>query len=186
MPRLLAGALSACVTKSDPPLSDAIRRRRVTRVAVVVIGSCLLAIVAGCEPAAPVPHDPSLAGVVATREFIAPRTVRLVLATGESIDIDLATARQLDDMGGPDPGDLLFYGSEPDGPWWATALPAVGGGFELWSQLLLPAIDGAILFESGLRLPTAKNFSESVTGPMEAGAPVTYLLNEKGEVTRRQ
>lgn len=187
MPRLLAGALSACVTKSDVRLHVAVRRRRVTRVAVVVIGSCLLAIVAGCEPAAPVPHDPSLAGVVATREFLAPQTVRLVLATGESIDLDFETTRNLNEsLDEPDPDELFFYGSEPDGPWFATALPYLHGGFELWQSRPKAAVDGFILFESGLRLLIAKNYSESLTGPMEAGAPVSYLLNEQGEVTRRQ
>ena len=184
MPRLLAGALSACVTKSDPPLSDAVRRRRVTRVAVVVIGSCLLAIVAGCEPAAPVPHDPSLAGVVATREFMGSRTAHLVLATGESIDLDFKTARNLNEsLDEPDPDELFFYGTEPDGPWFATAIPYLHGGFELWQSRPIPVDDGAILFESGLRLPIAKNYSVSLTGRMEAGAPVIFLLNEQGEVT---
>jgi hypothetical protein len=186
MPRLAArGPFRSARSSRALPHGSACRGRGTW--AAVLIVTLALAVTAGCKPAAPVPHDPSIAGVVATRDFLASRTVRLVLATGESVDIDLATVRHLDpNAGDPDPGDLLLYGTEPDGPWLATAYPAVGGGFELQSQPRGIDPDGTILFESGLRLPIAGNFSVSVTGPMEAGAPVTYLLNENGEVTRLQ
>lgn len=142
--------------------------------------ACLVAFVVGCGPSAPESHDPSLAGVVSTRDFLAPRTVRIVLTSGESVDIDLATASNLNpNLDEPDPGELLFYGVEADRPWFASAAPSVDGGFELRSPLRTVA-DRSIIFESGLRLPIADDYSESLTGPMEAGAPVTYLLNEEG------
>ena len=146
----------------------------------------VLAPFAGCGPAAAEPHDPSLAGVVRTRDFLAPRAIRVVLTNGESVEIDLATAHNLNpNLDEPDPGELLVYGVEVDRPWFATALPSADGGFELRSSLRAVA-NGSILFESGLRLGVAENYSESLTGPMEPGAPVTYLLNEDGEVTRRR
>ena len=153
---------------------------------VVAVSLVLVALNRG--PAAPEPHDPSLAGVVATRDFVSPRTVHLVLVTGESIDLDLKTARNLNpNLDEPDPGELLLYGIESERPWFATAFPDVeiDGSFELRSQRR-PVVGNSIVFESGLRLPLATKFSESLTGPMEAGAPVVYLLNGKGEVTRRE
>lgn len=146
----------------------------------------VLAPVAGCGPAAAAAHDPSVAGVVKSRDFLAPRTILVVLANGESVEIDLATAHNLNpNLDEPDPGELVVYGVEDDRPWFATALPSVDGGFELRSSLRTVG-NGSILFESGLRLRVAENYSESLTGPMEPGAPVTYLLNDEGEVTRRR
>ena len=148
--------------------------------------ACLVTLIVGCGPSAPEPHDPSLAGVVSSRDFLAPRTIRVVLTSGGSVDIDLATAKNLNpNLEEPDPGELLVYGVEAERPWFASAPPSIDGGFELRSPLRTVA-DRSILFESGLRLPIADDYSESLTGPMEAGAPVTYLLNEEGEVTRRQ
>lgn len=186
MPRLIAHRLFPCAKPSRALPHDSAFRGRGTWVAVLIV-TLALAVAAGCGPAAPVPHDPSIAGVVASREFLGSQTARLVLASGESVEIDYKTAYNLNpNLDEPDPGELLFYGTEPDGPWFATAMRGLEGGLELRSQPRGIDPDGTILFESGLRLRIAKNFSESATGPMEAGAPVTYLLNEKGEVTRRQ
>jgi hypothetical protein len=152
--------------------------------AILVMGLCLV-VASGCGPAEPEPHDPSLVGVVATRDFLTPMTVRLVLETGESLDLDLKTARNLNPNGDePDPDELLMYGLGSDRPWFATATRSMDGEFEIRSQPRATA-RGSIMFESGLRLPIADDFSESLTGPMEAGMPVTYLLNDRGEVFRR-
>ncbi len=139
------------------------------------------------ESPAPVPHDPAVSGVVATRDFLGPRTVRLVLVTGETLEIDLKTNRNLNpNLDEPDPGELLMYGTEPDGrSWFATALPSMetDGVFDLWSQSR-GMIDGSFTFESGLRLPIADDFSFWPTGHLEAEMPTRYLLNEQGEVER--
>jgi hypothetical protein len=154
--------------------------------AIAIFAFCLLLVALNRGPAAPEPHDPSLAGVVLTRDFLSPSTVRLVLETGESLDLDLKAARNLNPNGDePDPGELLMHGVGPDGPWFATAARSLEGAFQIWSQRRA-TIGRSIMFDWGLRLPIADNFSVSLTGPMEAGMPVTYLLNERGEVTRQQ
>jgi hypothetical protein len=43
------------------------------------------------------------------------------------------------------------------------------------------------LFDYGLRLKRAQTYLEDeAAGQMEPGAPVLYLVNEKGEVTARK
>lgn len=110
-------------------------------------------------------------------------TARFGLASGDTIDIDQSVASSLSG-GTPDVGDLLFYGDQPK-PWFVGLEPAGEDRFDVYSQ---PddAQDGSITFDFGLRLPLAATYDETGAGQLEAGAPVLYLVNGKGEVIDRR
>jgi hypothetical protein len=151
----------------------------------IVVGAVAAVAVVACQPAAPEPHDPAVAGVVASRAFPAGGIVRFVLTSGQTVEIDQDVVRSLNGAGTADVGDLLFVGDQPKR--WYVAMRRIGlRDFEVRSQ---PdrADHGSITFDFGLRLKKAPTYLEGeASGPMEPGAPVLYLVDEKGEVTARK
>ena len=152
--------------------------------ATPALAICLLVALglAACRPPAPEPRDASIAGIVVSREDPTSTTVRLGLASGDTVDIDHSITPRL--RGGiPDVGHLLFYGDQPK-PWFVGLTPVSEDRFEIWSQ---PddAGDGSITFDFGLRLPLASTYDETGAYQLEPGAPVRYVVNGKGEVIDR-
>ena len=148
---------------------------------IVLNGIAVLALIA-CRPAV-ARREPTVTGVVVSRDFVTGSSVRYRLAPGAVVNVNLDAVATL--AGGtPQVGDLLLYGDQPQ-PWLLGIAPSRDGQwFELWSQ---PAQsdDGRLTFDSGLRLPVAPGYRESGNGPMEPDAPVLYRLNELGEVIAR-
>jgi hypothetical protein len=150
------------------------------RVAVLALAIALLAVVAvGCQKAEPVPHDPSITGIVVARTFLANSQVQFDLDSGQSVTVNQNTVPALTG-GTPDVGYLFFYGEQPQ-PWFVAFLRDPNGRFEVRS-LMDRTPDGRITFDFGLRLPRAKAYHSTGRGPMEADAPVLYVVSETGEV----
>jgi hypothetical protein len=151
----------------------------------VAAGAVAAVAVAACQPAAPEPHDPAIVGVVAGREFLAGGMARFVLTSGQTVEINQDAVRSLNGAGTPDVGDLLFVGDQPK-RWYVAIRRTPAGEFEVRSQPDRTHI-GSITFDFGLRLKKASTYLEDeAAGQMEPGAPVLYLVNEKGEVTERR
>jgi hypothetical protein len=94
--------------------------------------------------------------------------------------MDLNDVRDLAGSG-PRVGELLLYGERPS-PWRASLAPTAGGdAFEALTTFDDPA-DGWINLSFGVRLPVAAGYRPSGAGPSEPGAPVLYLINERGQV----
>jgi hypothetical protein len=147
---------------------------------VAVLAIALLAVVTvGCQKAEPVPHDPSITGIVVARTFLANSQLRVDLDSGQSVTVDQNRVRMLTG-GTPDVGYLFFYGEQPQ-PWFVGFLRDPNGRFEVRSQIDRSP-DGRITFDFGLRLPRAKAYHSTGQGPMEADAPVLYVVSEAGEV----
>lgn len=164
-------------------------RRRTLAGRLPAAGLALLVLVlagaAACEPAAPSPspRTPTVIGVIREVEFLGSRQARITLEIGQQVEIDLASADVLYG-GGPKVGDLLLYGVDAGGPWLAE-LPPAGDEFRITSPEVGWGPGPTITFpESGLRLRFAPGYSEG-PGAFEAGMPVTYFVNERGELVRR-
>jgi hypothetical protein len=150
------------------------------RVAVLALAIALLAVAAsGCRRAEPVPHDPSITGVVITRTFSAGNQIHLELDMGQTVNIDPNAVRVLSG-GTPDAGDLFFSGERPE-PWFVAFRPNADGRFEVRSRIDRTP-DGMITFDFGLRLPMSKAYHSTGQGPIENDAPVLYVVSEQGEV----
>ena len=164
-----------------PPAAQS--RRLPYATLALAIGLLPALTLAACRAPAPEPHDPSVVGIVASRELLAGSRARFGLVSGKTIDIDQSVASNLNGVT-PDVGDLLFYGVQPQ-PWFVGLNPVSEDRFDVYSQ---PddAQDGSITFDFGLRLPLAKTYDETGAGQLEAGAPVLYLVNGKGEVIDRR
>jgi len=126
---------------------------------------------------------PTVVGVIREVEFVGSATAVLTLATGQQVQVDFDTADNLY-YGTPQVGDLLLYGEDAGGPWFA-ALPPAGELFELLSQPVGWDPGRTMTFEFGLRLRRAAKYREPGYGYFEPGAPVTYLVNDRGEVVGR-
>jgi hypothetical protein len=154
-------------------------------IVVVAVAAAFNLTTVACQPAAPEPHDAAVVGVVASREFPAGGIVRFVLTSGQTVEIDQDVVRSLNGAGTADVGDLLFVGDQPMR--WYVTMPRRGvGDFEVRSQPDRTG-QGSITFDYGLRLKKAPTYLEDeAAGQMEPGAPVLYLVNDKGEVTARK
>jgi hypothetical protein len=141
--------------------------------------------VLGCTPTKVDPHDPTLAGVVQSRQFIGPQTATFTLAGERSVEIDLESTHSLRPEGTePNVGDLLLHGVDAGRPWF-VAVPPTSSGCELRVRPVAPS-SGRLMFDFGLRLPLASNDREADYGQLDAGAPVRYLINDHGEVIERR
>jgi hypothetical protein len=153
----------------------------------------MLGILVGCDLVLDGPeHNPSVVGVIESRENLNARIWHYELATGESLEIDFdEPITLLDDALGGDPGALLFYGEDQD-PWYFVLERYVPEDPPHSFRFEASAADDDthIVFENGLRLPKAAGFDgrgwpqdgryDSPAG--EAGfAP--FCINERGEVT---
>ena len=128
------------------------------------------------------PRDPSIFGVVASREFVAGSTLHVVLKSGQALDVD-TSGRMRNLYGGmPDVGDLLFYGESPES--WFVALDPRGSTFLVRSRQDDDS-DGAITLDFGLRLPLGPTY-RAIGGQFEPDAPVRYTINENGQVIKQE
>lgn len=153
-------------------------------------GVVLLTLV-GCKAAVDIPdivRTPDHAGDVEHREDLADGPIQLTLSGGAEVELDRISALNLRPGTDPAEGDLLLYGTEPDGPWfWSGPLlddPRTGGQC---AEIMAPALDegGTIAFEIGLRLPKADDFDPfEVTDGQFTDPTQGFCLNERGEVTR--
>jgi hypothetical protein len=158
------------------------RSRALGAVTAALAGPLLALAFAGCDllakPAEP-PRDPSLVGVV-DRIELSGRTADVALETGQTLRLDLTDVPDLAGSG-PRVGELLLYGELPS-PWRASLAPTdEGDAFEALTTLDDRA-DGWVTLGFGVRLPVAAGYRPSGAGPSEPGAPVLYLINEKGQV----
>jgi hypothetical protein len=149
------------------------------RIAALLLAAALLAVAAtSCGKPEPVPHDASVIGIVVGRTFLAGPEVRFDLDSGQSVTVGQNAVRILSG-GTPDVGDLFLSGQRPE-PWFVAFRPS-DGRFEVRSQIDRSP-DGMITFDFGLRLPMAAAYHSTGQGPMEADAPVLYVVNDRGEV----
>ncbi|MGI8658586.1 MAG: hypothetical protein ACR2K4_07445 [Candidatus Limnocylindria bacterium] len=155
----------------------------------------LLLALTACKTGVEIPdivREPEVVGTVVEVSFPgaeAPAESRALheLADGQVIEIERNSAIALR---GPDPqvGDLLLYGTQPDGTWfWSGPLlddPRSGGEC---AEIMAPALDegDSIVFEIGLRLPKADGFDPFEVTDGQFNDPTKgFCLNERGEVTR--
>lgn len=182
----LFGSPGLSDARARSPNPPAVRRTARSRFAAVVASLAAIATVAGCDllarPAEP-PRDPTAVGVVESMEAITSRVSAILLANGQTVRLDYDQTRELYGSG-PNPGDLLIYGDQPSP--WRVSLGRYphGPGFQVSSQPDDDA-DGSITFDFGVRLPLADDYLDAGHGQFEAGAPVFYVINDKGEVTAR-
>jgi hypothetical protein len=129
-------------------------------------------------------YTPTIVGVVESEEFIGVRSVQLTLDDGRTLQLDLDAATAVGNYPEPEPGYLLLYGEEADGPWYV----AVSGNPSCFG-IGARAIDegDAIVFNFGLRVPKADNYdSGSVSGTRYDNPRASFCLNQDGQVTEYQ
>lgn len=155
----------------------------------------VLLVTSGCKTGVDIPdvvREPEVVGEVL--DVAAPpeegpreRRARFTLRDDRAVDIDLNSARNI---GGPEPaeGQLLLYGTQPDGPWfWSGPLlddPVTG---RQCAGIVGRALDEgeSIVFEIGLRLPKAEDFDPAEVRDGVFSNPVReFCIDEHGEVTR--
>ncbi|MDQ4107784.1 MAG: hypothetical protein M3138_03125 [Actinomycetota bacterium] len=144
-----------------------------------------------CETGVDIPdvvREPEITGEIAVREFVDGSVVEVETVQGEQVRIELNRTARIGGSTDPDEGDLLLYGTEPDGPWfWSGPLlddPRTGGNC---AELMAPALEDGnfIVFEIGVRLPKAPDFDPfEVTDGQFTDPTKGFCLNERGEVTR--
>jgi hypothetical protein len=148
-------------------------------------------VLAACKTGVDIPdivHEPELAGEIVQRVDLAEGPIELTLSGGERIELDRMTAANLRPGTDPNEGDLLLYGTEPDGPWfWSGPLlddPVTG---RQCAGIPGPALDDgeAIVFEIGMRLPKAADFDPAEQRDGVFSNPTReFCIDEFGEVTR--
>jgi hypothetical protein len=142
-------------------------------------------VVAGCQQTF---NTPEVAGIVASREFVAGGATHYVLTDGRDLTIDLTRGNPvIYGTAGPAVGELLLSGSGPNGQWiarltlasWQDApsgcytVSGFGTDRGQWIET-----------DAGLRLPKAKGFTttEERGDRFESSFPV-FCLDETGQVT---
>lgn len=151
---------------------------------VILAGLFVAAVfLAGCWRSAPIPHDPSVVGVVEAYASDG-RTAQLGLRSGVTLTIEHGSVQNLGPSTQPGVGDLLLYGVEPDGPWYVALPRSDPSGFVLYSPVR-PDVGNTITFESGLRLRIAPEYVATGSGTGEADVPIMYIINDDGEVIAR-
>jgi hypothetical protein len=106
--------------------------------------------------------------------------MRLTLATGDRIDVDLAVDSALKGSD-PDVGDLLFYGTHPE-LWFYAQRPGSDPNCYLIQALVAEETNSELWFDFGLILPKAQDFDR---GSGNFRDPLTaFCVNDRGEVTR--
>lgn len=148
----------------------------------VALLAALAVALAGCGRTPPTPHDPTTVGVIANVAFVENGLATLTFSSGATTQFDFGLARSLYG-GGPTAGDLFLSGSDGQGPWYVE-LPQERDA--LYRIITRPVGVGAggLTFEFGPRLPLAPSFHDPGHA-FEAGAPATYLVNERGARPRR-
>ena len=171
----------------------AMRSRALRAVAFVIAGSFAVALVtSGCGPAQAPPAavaDPAGVGIIASAD-LGGDAFRYAIDGDGRLDFPRNSTRTLESTGRSQPGDLLVHGEDATGTWiaifrelepdeatesgrWAAQGPA-------WIQ------QGAVVFDSGLRLTLAPDFTRepSAQPPGETGfVPAgTFLLDERAVV----
>lgn len=126
---------------------------------------------------------PTLVEVVTGVEFGAGRVAAFTLGDSSVLELDLATADQI--AGGQAVmNDLLLYGNDADRGEWYVALR----GSDDCYGLVGPAEfrgefgDGRMVFESGLSLPLADDFSPGRPSDPRVSERAHICVNEDGEV----
>jgi hypothetical protein len=159
------------------------RDRLLRRLSVIALGSA--AALSACT--GPSVLEPTTVGVVASAERRAGNYIQLTLDGGTSLEIDDKTALRLVGGSEPKPGDLLILGGPDDDIWYAALTrdsdpPVTPCWTAAWFGR---AVDGAIQFDNGLRLPTVPDFDGSLaTADGRFVDPShRFCLNERGEVT---
>jgi hypothetical protein len=136
-----------------------------------------LVVVAASSACTQGPRDPQVVGVVETSDRVSPRTYRYALTGGRALEIDYDKTRELFPGPGLDPGDLLLYGVDDNGPWY-EAVDREGDCFALYSR----GTDAGnfIIFAGNLRLPKAANFDPDVIPQSESLTP--FCVDGEGRV----
>lgn len=144
----------------------------------------VMATLAACTPGIPEQElRPTLATVVTGVEFGEGRLTTFSFADGSALELDLAKVDQLSG-GQPIVNDLLLYGRDPERGEWYVAL---GGGEDCY-ELVGPAEfrgefgDGRMVFESGLSLPLADDFSPGRPSDPRVSERAHICVDEDGEV----
>lgn len=147
--------------------------------------------VTGCDTGIDIPdvvREPEVAGEVERRVDLAEGPIQLTLSGDALIELDRMTATNLRPGTDPNEGDLLLYGTVPNGPWfWSGPLlddPITG---RQCAGIAGPALDDgdAIVFEIGLRLPKASDFDPAEQRDGVFSNPAReFCIDERGEVTR--
>lgn len=156
--------------------------------ALLWLGTILLGV--WLEPV-PDPHDPSVAGVVAaeaTRLMGEGSRWEYRLENGESVTIDYDIAEPLPNSSSTgEKGSLLVYGTTDEQPWYFGMSELKAGCFALSDKARDEG--GAILFDNGLRLPKASDFSDRYgykeNGRIKGSGPAgteTFCINDRAEV----
>ena len=146
---------------------------------------------AACNTGVDIPdvvRAPQVAGEVIQRTDLAEGPIELTLSGGTRVELDRVTAVNLRPGTDPNEGDLLLYGTEPDGPWfWSGPLvddPVTGSQCAYMGG---PALEqgASIVFAVGLRLPKAEDFDPAEIRDGEfPSATRVFCVDELGEVTR--
>lgn len=176
--------------EEDPGRHQAYGTRGPTsKVCMLVLA--LLITVTACKTSVDIPdvvREPEIAGEVVQRVDLAEGPIELTLSRGQRIELDRMTATNLRPGTDPNEGDLLLYGTEPDGPWfWSGPLlddPVTG---RQCAGMAGPALDDgeAIVFEIGIRLPKAADFDPAEQRDGVFSNPTReFCIDEFGEVTR--
>jgi len=133
-------------------------------------------------------RTPELAAEIVTRTNLAGGAIELTPADGEALQLDRTAALNLRPGTDPNEGDLLLYGTEPDGPWfWSGPLLDDSVTESQCATIAGPAIEqgDSILFEIGLRLPKAPDFDPAEQTDGQFTDPTRFFcVDGDGHVTR--
>jgi hypothetical protein len=173
-------------------------RSRALRAVIVVLTGTLGPglITSGCNPVEGPPTtvmDPAGVGIIASSD-LGGDTYRYDVGAGERLLFPRNTTRTLEATGSSRPGDLLAHGQDATGSWVAIFRALAADEFDerrgwavqgpAWLQ------EDAVIFDSGLRLKLAPDFTREPTAqpPSEDGyvPEGTFLLDDRAAVLALQ